>query len=109
MSDLKKSMTGQERANYGHGLQAEQRQRSYQIADYYRMKNDAADAEHGHSGWNAITPEFGVNAAIKLGGAAIGGWAGGMAARPKPIGGLFGAGAAGGFTPNSYSQYGGIA
>ncbi len=69
--------------SYAHGLQAEQRRRKYSIEDYYRKKNDAADYEHAHSGWNAITPEFVASGLFSMGGKAAAAYSGGAAGNPN--------------------------
>lgn len=75
----------------GYGLRDESRHRNQMIEDYYRQQNDYNTAKKSAGGWNAITPEFGVNAALglggKLGAAMIGGSMGG---------GLFGGSSGGG-------------
>lgn len=76
---------GQQAMARGYGLRDETRQRGYQIEDYYRQKNDAADYEKAHSGWNAITPEFVASGLFSLGGKAIGAKMGRPA--PAPTGG----------------------
>jgi hypothetical protein len=80
---------GQNALSRGYGLRDESRQRGYQIEDYYRQKNDAADYEKAHSGWNAITPEFAVNQAIR-GGMAFA--TGGGSEIARGLGGMFGGG-----------------
>ena len=64
-----------------YGLRDETRQRGYQLEDYYRMKNDAADYERGHGGWNAITPEFVGQGLFSVAGKAAAAYTGGMAGR----------------------------
>lgn len=71
---------GQAALQRGYGLRDESRQRQYEIEDYYRQKNDAESARLGQSGWNAITPEFAVNAAIGTAGKIGAAYAGGMGA-----------------------------
>lgn len=89
-SDLQ-AQQGTAARNRGYGIVDEKRQRGYQIEDYYRQKNDYADAERAKSGWNAITPEFAVGSAIGIGGqlgaAYLGGYGGARGAAGK---GLFG-------------------
>lgn len=75
----------------GYNERDTMRQRSWDIEDYYRQKNDAADYERAHSGWNAITPEFAIGTLAGIGGKIAGGWAGGRAGGRAASGkGLFG-------------------
>lgn len=74
---------GQNALQRGYGLRDETRQRGYQIEDYYRMKNDAADYERAHSGWNAITPEFVGSGLFSIAGKAAAAYSGGLAGRPQ--------------------------
>ncbi len=68
---------GTDALNRGYQNRTDTRNRQWSIEDYYRQKNDAADYEKAHSGWNAITPEFAVNAALNIGGKVAGGVAAG--------------------------------
>ncbi len=76
---------GQQALQRGYDIRTEGRQRQYQIQDYYRQKNDAADYEHGHSGWNAITPEFVIGSSLGVAGKVGAGYAGGRAAAGKGL------------------------
>lgn len=65
----------------GYARDSEQRQRDYQIEDYYRQQNDFNNYQNAHSGWNAITPEFAVGATLNGLGKVGAAYAGGMAGR----------------------------
>lgn len=75
----------------GYGLRDESRHRAWDIEDYYRQQNDFNNYQNSKSGWNAITPEFAVNAAIgaagKIGAAYAGGYAGSRGAKAGQSGG----------------------
>lgn len=52
---------------------------------YNRQQNDFNNAKNAAGGWNAITPEFGVNALVGVGGKVLGSYAGGRAAAGKGL------------------------
>ena len=84
---------GMNAQNRAFGLRDERRQRQYQIEDYYRQQNDYQNSKNSMSGWNAITPEYGVGTLAALAGKAMAAKAGASSgAPPTGGGGLVGSG-----------------
>ena len=77
--------------------------RAWEIEDYYRQQNDQNNYQNAHSGWNAITPQVGLQLGAQLGGAALGAY-GNYAGLKKIAGAGGGVGGAG-----LFSRFGGIA